>query len=73
MDDEQSLWSLFLAVSSEFDERGLLDELEPGDRNLVERRLRDEMIAGIVTLRWGATSRSSSSSCPSTGSVGVRG
>jgi len=52
MDDEQSLWSLFLAVSSEFDERGLLDELEPGDRNLVERRLRDEMIAGIVTLRW---------------------
>jgi len=52
MEDEPSLWSRFLAVSSEFDERGLLDELEPGDRNLVERRLRDEMIAGIVTLRW---------------------
>ncbi|MEN9790762.1 MAG: hypothetical protein RLZZ63_420 [Gemmatimonadota bacterium] len=44
--------SRILAASSEFDERGLLDQLEPGDRNLVERRLRDEMVTGIVTLRW---------------------
>lgn len=44
--------SRILAASSDFDERGLLDELEPGDRNLVERRLRDELVAGIVTLRW---------------------
>ncbi|MEY4607921.1 MAG: hypothetical protein RL625_138 [Gemmatimonadota bacterium] len=49
---EEGLISRILAVSSEFDERGLLDELEPGDRNLVERRLREELVAGIVTLRW---------------------
>ena len=50
--EEEGLISRILAVSSEFDDTGLLNELEPGDRQLVERRLRDEMVAGIVTLRW---------------------
>lgn len=51
-EEEEGLISRLLAVSSEFDDRRLLDELEPGDRHLVERRLRDERVTGIVTLRW---------------------